>query len=204
MPGPPRRTEAEARALLDAELGRLAPRAAALGPSATCGVAGRVLGHAYEWEAAAIAWAHAAVHAPDDPEPPFEEGVCLLELERWDDAADRFRRVMEIDARLLASGRDGVEWMETDPAYRLGVAHHGKGDLAAAIAAYEDSARRNPVGVDALREVARCRLALTQPEAAIEALARLEQRAVRLTVRAEAHALRAEATRMLRERHGSG
>jgi tetratricopeptide (TPR) repeat protein len=199
MSGPPRRTEAEARAILDAEIERLAPRAAALGPAATFGVAGRVLGHAYEWEAAAMAWARAAMHDPDDPEPPFEEGVCLLELERWDDAADRFRRVIDLDARLLASGRDGVEWMENDPAYRLGMAMHGRGDLAAAIEAYEESARRNPVGVDALRELARCHLARKEPRAAIDALARLEQRAVRLTVRAEAHALRAEAMRLARE-----
>lgn len=199
--GPKPRSDAEACALLDEELTFLAPRRAALGDGGMLAVAGWKLTHAMEWEAACLAWSRAAELAPDDWEPVHQEGICLLELGLWDAAADRFRRAMAIDARLVASGRDGVEWMEEDPAYRLGMALHAKGDLRAAIESYESSAARNPTGVDALREVARCHLALEEPREAIEALTRLERRAVRLTVRAEVMALRAEASRLLGARH---
>ena len=195
--GPFPRSDAEARARLDEELERLAPRRATLGTGGVFSVAGWTLTHAMEWEAAVLAWSRAAESSPDDWEPVHQEGICLLELGRWDDAADRFRRAIEMDARLVALGRPGVEWMEDDPAYRLGMALHAKGDLRAALVAYEESAVRNNTGVDALREMARCRLALVEPEEAIVALVRLERRAVRHSVRGEMMALRAEATRLL-------
>lgn len=200
MTEPPRRTAAEAQAILDAEFARIGAHREALGETGAAAVAGWTLMHSYEWEAAAIAWSRAAELDPDDPEPINEWGVCLLELGRWDEAADLFRRTIALDARLVAAGRDGVEWMENDPAYRLGVALHAKGDLHGAIASYEESARRNLTGVDALREAARCRLALGDPAAALEVLARLERRTVRLTLRAEIMALRSDAHRMQRER----
>jgi tetratricopeptide (TPR) repeat protein len=89
--------------------------------------------------------------------------------------------------------------MEEDPAYRLGTALHAKGDLRAAIEAYETSAARNTTGTDALREMARAFLALREPKAALDALTRLDRRTVRLSLRAEAMALRSDAMRMLRE-----
>lgn len=200
MNAPPRRSDAEARALLDAELARLAPRRAALGEGGVFAVAGWSLDHAYEWEASILAWSRAAELDPDDPEPVFHLGVCHLELGEWTSAAATFRAVIALDERLLAAGRDGVEWMEDDPAYRLGMALHAGGDLRAALDAYEESARRNTTGVDALREAARCRIALEEPDAALETLSRLERRAVRLTLRAEVMALRTEANRLRRER----
>lgn len=200
MTEPPRRNAAEAQAILDAEFARIGTHRDALGETGTVAVAGWTLMHGMEWEAAAIAWSAAASSDPDDPEPLNEWGVCLLELGRFDEAADLFRRTLALDARLVAEGRDGVEWMENDPAYRLGVALHAKGDLRGAIASYLDSAQRNPTGVDALREASRCHLALIEPEAALDVLTRLERRTVRLTLRAEVMAMRADANRMLRER----
>jgi tetratricopeptide (TPR) repeat protein len=200
MHGPPRRSDDEAEALVAEQLERLAPRRGALGEAGVHAVAGWTLVHAFEWEAAALAWARASALDPEDPEPPLQEGICLLELGRYEDAAARFRHAMEIDAGRRARGEDGVEWMEEDPAYRLGMALHAKGDLRAAIEAYEESARRNRTGVDALREAVRCRIALEEPSEALETLGRLERRAVRLTLRAEVMALRSEATRLLHER----
>lgn len=200
MAGPARRTDDEAREILESELARLAVRRPSLGESGVHAVAGWTLSHGFEWEAAALAWARAAALDPDDPEPVIHEGVCFLETGRWDDAAARFRAAIELHDRRAASGADGIEWVEDDPAYRLGVALHAKGDLRAAIAAYEESARRNPAGVDALREAARCRLALEETDEALETLVRLERRAVRLTLRAEIMALRADALRIRRAR----
>jgi hypothetical protein len=92
--------------------------------------------------------------------------------------------------------------MENDPAYRLGVALHAMGRLAEADAAYESSAGRNGVGTDALRELARCRLARGDARGALDALDRLERRTVRLALRAEVMALRADARALLRGRAG--
>lgn len=197
--GPAARTDAEARAILDAEIDRLAPRREALGEAGVHSVAGWTLTHAMEWEAALLAWARAASLEPDDPELVHQHGICLLELGRWDEAAARFRDVLAIDERLVAAGLPGIEWMEEDPAYRLGTALHAKGDLRGAIEAYERSTHRNTTGTDALREMTRAHLALREPEAALDALARLDRRTVRLSLRAEAMAMRADAARMLRE-----
>lgn len=197
--GPTARTAAEARALLYAELDRLAPRREALGEAGVLSVAGWTLTHGMEWEAAALAWERAAALEPDDPELPHQHGICLLELARWEDAAERFRHVLALHDRLAASGKPGIEWMEEDPAYRLGMALHAKGDLRGAIEAYETSAARNTTGTDALREMARAFLALREPKAALDALTRLDRRTVRLSLRAEAMALRSDAMRMLRE-----
>lgn len=200
MQEPPRRDDAAAREILRAELDRIARLHTALGEAGAHAVAGWALVHALEWEAGAVAWSRVAELEPDDPEPHYQEGICLLELGRWDDAAERFRRSLDADARRVAAGGDGIEWMEDDPAYRLGVAYHAKGDLRAALEWYETSSLRNRVGTDALREAARCRLALGEPREALDALARLERRAVRLTLRAEIMALRSDAQRILRER----
>ena len=200
MHEPPRRDEAEASAILRTELERIERLHSALGEAGAHVVAGWALVHAFEWEAGALAWARARELEPDDPEPHYQEGICLLELGRWDDAAARFHSCMEADARRVAAGGDGVEWMEDDPAYRLGVVRHAQGDLRGALEWYEESARRNGVGTDALREAARCRLALGEVPEALDALSRLERRAVRLTLRAEIMTLRSDAARILRER----
>jgi hypothetical protein len=47
--------------------------------------------------------------------------------------------------------------------------------------------------------MARAFLALREPKAALDALTRLDRRTVRLSLRAEAMALRSDAMRMLRE-----
>ena len=187
------RTENQARDLLRAELERLAPRREALGEQGVHAVAGWTLEHALEWEASALAWSRAAELDPRDVAAVFHLGVCRLELGQWDEAARTFRRAMELDDEV---GR--LDWFDEDPAYRLGNALHAEGDVARAVAAYEESARRNVVGVDALREVARCHLAEGRADAALDALARLERRAVRLSVRAEVQALRAEARALRR------
>lgn len=196
----PARSEDEARAILARELLRLAPRRTALGEGGALAVAGWTLLHGMEYEAARIAWARAAEIDPTDVEAAFSEALCLLELSRFEEAAERFRRVIELDDRVAAAGGDALDWMEHDPAYRLGVALHALGRLEEADAAYEESARRNGVGTDSLRELARSRLARRDARRALEALERLERRTVRLTLRAEVMAMRADAEALLRER----
>ena len=187
------RTELQARALLDAELDRLAPRRERLGEAGVHSVAGWTLEHAMEWEASAIAWRRAIELDPNDVCAVFHLGVCLLEMSRWGEAAETFRRAIALDAEVSR-----LDWFDEDPEYRLGNALHAAGDLAAAIAAYERSAIRNIVGVDALREAARCRIVRGEGREALDVLRRLERRAVRLTVRAEVQVLRAEAEALLR------
>lgn len=194
---PARRTDAEAAAILAAELDRLAARREALGDAGAHAVAGWGLQHAMEWEAALLAWSNVLEADPRDVEAAHARGLCLLELSRWQDAADAFRAVIELDAALAAAGEPALDWMEDDPAYRLGVALHAMGELRAALDAYEESARRNGITVDALREICRVRIVLCEPREALDAVARLEKRAVRLSVRAEAMAFRAEAKAML-------
>lgn len=194
----PVRTDEEARSILAAELRRLEPRRSALSEADAHAVAGWTLQNAMEWEAARMAWTRAATLRPDDVEARFCAAVCLLELSRFGDAAAEFRDVLDADARAAAEGREALDWMEHDPAYRLGTALHAAGRIEEAIAAYDESAERNSVGTDALREMARCRLALRDASGALAALARLERRAVRLSVRAEVMALRADAEAMLR------
>jgi tetratricopeptide (TPR) repeat protein len=194
---PARRTESEAAALLASELERLGPRRAALGDAGAHAVAGWGLQHGMEWEASLLAWERVLEITPRDVEAMHAKGLCLLELARYSDAAAVFRAVIDLDASLVAAGEDSMDWMEDDPAYRLGIALHATGDLRGALAAYEDSARRNELGVDALREICRVRIVLCEPREALDAVARLERRAVRLSVRAEAMAYRAEAKAML-------
>jgi tetratricopeptide (TPR) repeat protein len=186
------RSDAEAHALLDAELERLAPRRATLGEAGTHAVAGWTLEHAMEWEASALAWSRAFELDPQDVGALFHLGVCRLEISDWGGAAEIFRRAAALDAELAR-----LDWFDEDPEYRLGNALHAAGDFEEAIAAYERSASRNVVGVDALREVARLRILRREPHEALEVLARLERRAVRLTIRAEVQALRAEAEALL-------
>ena len=193
MPAPGARSEAQARSLLDEELDRLAPRREALGECGAHAVAGWTLEHALEWEAAALAWQRASDLDAIDAPAVFHLGLCLLELGRFADAAAEFRRAAEIDS---ASNR--LDWFDEDPAYRLGNALHAQGEFDAALAAYEESAARNVLGVDSLREVARLHIVRGEREAALRALTRMETRAVRLTVRAEVQALRAEAQALRR------
>jgi tetratricopeptide (TPR) repeat protein len=120
--------------------------------------------------------------------------VCLLELSKFADAATVFRRAIDLDAEVSR-----LDWFDEDPEYRLGNALHAQGDFEGAIAAYERSAERNIVGVDALREAARLRIVRGEGDAALDVLRRLERRAVRLTVRAEVQALRAEAEALRRK-----
>lgn len=189
------RTDAEARSILDAELARLGSRREALGEAAVHSVAGWNLEHALEWEAAALAWRRAFELDERDVCALFHLGVCLLELARFEEAAAAFRRSAALDAEVAR-----LDWFDEDPEYRLGNALHAAGRLEEAIDAYERSARRNALGVDALREAARCRLARREAMEALDALKRLERRAVRLSVRAEVQAMRAEAEAMLRGR----
>jgi tetratricopeptide (TPR) repeat protein len=195
MGTPVSRTDAEARTLLDAEVARLAPRREALGEDGTYAVCGWTLEHAMEWEAASLAWRRAFDLDPRDVGALFHLGVCLTELGQFADAAQVFR-----DATVLDAEVQKLDWFDEDPEYRLGVALHAMRDTGAAIEAYERSAARNLLGVDALREIVRCRIVREEPREALEALQRLEHRAVRLTVRAEVQAMRAEAESMLRGR----
>jgi tetratricopeptide (TPR) repeat protein len=182
------RTDSEARALLDAELARLAPRREALGEAGVHAVAGWTLEHAMEWEAATLAWRRAIDLDAKDVASVFHLGLCLLEMSRFADAAEVFRTTIELDASV-----DRLDWFDEDPEYRLGNALHAGGDFDAAVAAYERSSRRNLLGVDALREAARIHIHRRDRRAALDVLERLEKRAVRLTIRAEVQALRAEA-----------
>jgi tetratricopeptide (TPR) repeat protein len=188
------RTDAEARTVLDAELARLAPRREKLGDAGAHSVAGWTLEHAMEWEAAALAWRRAFDLDGRDVAALFHLGVCLLELSKFADAATIFRRAIELDAEVAR-----LDWFDEDPEYRLGNALHADGKFDDAIAAYERSAARNVVGVDALREAARIRIVRGEGREALDVLKRLERRAVRLTVRAEVQALRAEAEALLRK-----
>jgi tetratricopeptide (TPR) repeat protein len=182
------RTSEQARALYDAELARLASRRQHLGEEGVHAVAGWTLEHAMEFEAAALAWARAFELDPKDVAALFHLGVCRLETGEYAAAADIFRRAIVLDDEVAL-----LDWFDEDPEYRLGNALHAAGDFDAAIEAYERSASRNVVGVDSLREAARIRILRGQGREALEVLARLERRAVRLTIRAEVQALRAEA-----------
>jgi len=189
------RTDAEARALFDEEIARLEPRRVALGDAGLPAVVGWRLEQAMEWEASAIAWGRAIEFEPDDAGAVFHLGSCLLEMSRFAEAAEMFRRATALDA---ATQR--LDWFDEDPEYRLGNAHHAAGEFDLAVAAYERSASRNLLGVDALREAARIHIHLRRGEEALDVLARLEKRAVRLTIRAEVQALRAEAEALARGR----
>jgi len=189
------RTDEQARALLAAELERLAPRRDALGDAGMHAVAGFRLEQAMEWEAAVISWRRAAELEPRDAGNVFHVGACLLEMSRFAEAADSFRRAIELDA---AAPR--LDWFDEDPEYRLGNALHAAGEFDGAVLAYERSAARNELGVDALREAARVHIHRKAGRQALDVLHRLEKRAVRLTIRAEVQALRAEAEALLRRR----
>jgi len=199
MSGAPTRTPEEAATLLDEAVAALAERSAALGESGTFAVAAWSLIHAWEFEASELAWARVTLLEPHSLEAVYQRGLCLIELSRFDEAAGQFRAAIELDAQLRGDPNSEVlDWIEDDPNYRLGNCYHAAGDLARAIDAYEESARRNTVAVDALREIARCRLAREEPAEALAALTRFDQRVVKPAVRAEGQALRADAQRMLR------
>ena len=197
MSGAPRRTDTEAREILAAEIERLRLLGGALGETGSFAVAAWTLMHAYEFEAAEMGWAAAMEREPRDVENVFRHAHCLLELGHFERAADGFRAAMELDAELAdAPGGEGLDWLEDDPAYRLGNCLHVQGDLAGAVEAYELSAGRNTIGVEALREMTRCHLAAERPDDALDALRRMERRAGRVGLRAEVLALRAEAERL--------
>ncbi len=199
MSGAPTRTPDEAAALLDEAVQGLATRREALGESGTFAVAAWTLTHAWEFEASELGWARVIALEPTSLEAVYQRGLCLIELSRFGEAAGAFRSAIELDAALRDDpNAEVLDWIEDDPNYRLGTCHHASGDLEQAIDAYEESARRNTVAVDALREIARCRLARRQPTEALEALARLARRVVKPAVRAEVLALSADAERMLR------
>lgn len=189
------RTDEQARALLADELARLAPRREALGETGVHAVAGWTLEHAMEWEAALLAWRRAAELEAADAGPAFHLGMCLLELSRFPEAADAFRRAIALDA---AAPR--LDWFDEDPEYRLGNAHHAAGEFDDAVAAYERSAERNLLGIDMLREAARIHIHRENANAALDVLRRMEKRSVRLTIRAEVMALRTEAEALLRRK----
>jgi tetratricopeptide (TPR) repeat protein len=203
MSGVPTRTPDEAAAILADAVKELASRREALGEGGTFAVAAWSLTHAWEFEAAEIAWARVLEHEPRALEAVYQRGMALIELSRFDDAAAAFRHAIELDAELRGDpNSELLDWIEDDPSYRLGNCHHASGDLERAIVAYEESARRNTVAVDALREIARCRLAREEPREALAALRRLDDRVVKPAVRAEVLALRADAERMLRAAEG--
>jgi len=203
MSGAPTRSPEEARELLDQHLTDLASRRDALGEAGVFAVAAWTLTHAFEFEAAELAWARVSELEPRSIEAVFQRGLSLLELGRFADAADSFRATIELDVVLREDpNAELVDWIEDDPALRLGNCHHATGDLDAAIVAYEESARRNTVSGAALREIVRCRLAQERPADALHALDRLAKRACTIALRAEVEALRADAERMLRAADG--
>jgi tetratricopeptide (TPR) repeat protein len=166
-------------------------------------VAAWKLMHAFEFEAAGLAWAHVIEREPRSLEAVFQRGICLLELSLFEDAAVAFRAAIELDGALRDDPDcESLDWIEDDPAYRLGNCHHAMGDLDSAIAAYEESARRNTVAPTAIHEIVRCRLAQQRPRDALDALPRLAARATTVAHRAEIQALRADAERMLRNTAG--
>ena len=143
---PPARSSDEAAGILAAEVERLRSR-----PGLTDvdrhAVAAWSLMHYYEFEAAAEGWSVVHKARPDDVEAAFRRAHCLLELGRFDDAATAFRETIDLDARLAEQpGTEGLDWLEDDPAYRLGNCLHASGDLPAAVEAYELSTRRNTIG----------------------------------------------------------
>ena len=146
-----------------------------------------------EWEASLLAWRRAFELDASDVAALYHCGICLLELSRFDEAAGVFRQAIVLDAQVAR-----LDGLDEDPHYRLGAALHAKGDFDGALAAYDRSACVNEVGVDALREAARIRIHRREPREALEVLRRLERRAVRLTVRAQVQALRAEAEALQR------
>jgi tetratricopeptide (TPR) repeat protein len=203
MSGAPTRSPEEARALLDEQLDELASRGEALGDDGRYAVAAWRLMHAFEFEAAELAWAATLAGDPRSLEAVFQRGLCLLELGRFDDAAQAFRDAIALDAELRDDpNAEQVDWIEDDPSYRLGNCLHAAGDLESAIAAYEESARRNTVAGDALREIVRVRLAQGRPRDALDALDRLAGRRASVAQQAEMQALRADAERMLRDAGG--
>src|SRR5262245_22719444 len=124
------RTDDEARALLDAELARLSRCRTDLGEAGVHAVAGWTLTHALEFEAAALAWRRAHDLDGRDVAALFHLGVCLLELSRFPDAADVFRRAIALDAEV-----NRLDWFDEDPEYRLGNALHAPGAFDDAVAA---------------------------------------------------------------------
>ncbi len=201
MSGPAPRDQESAHARLHEELARLADRPHAagggLGASAAHAVAAWTLAHAFEYEAAELAWARVVELEPRSLEAVYQRGMCLLELGRYADAERCFRAALALDAALRSDpDAELLDWIEDDPALRLGNCRHALGDLDGAIEAYELSARRNTVAPDALREIARCRLARGDGAGALAALTRMQQRATRPAQRAEIEALRAEALRV--------
>lgn len=190
---PTARSDAEAQTLLAEELEHLSARREALGEAGVYSVAAWRLQMAMEFEAAALAWHRAHELAPERPEPVHGEALCRLELGQWDRAADLYRLAIEVDAA-AASDPDAetLDWEEQDPAFGLGMALHAAGELEAALEAYEVSAARNMIGVEALHEQYRCLMALGRPQDASAVLDRMERRTARLSVRATVQALRAE------------
>lgn len=198
MTAPPTRTHDEAHALLGEQLELIGERREQLGEEGAYEVAGWRLQMAMEWEASALAYARCFELNDRSVQALFGRGVCALELSRWDEAADLFRRALELDDALEADeGAERLDWFDEDPAYRLGNALHAKGDLDAACEAYAESARRNASGVEALRELVRCEIVRGRGPEALDAVNRMERRAVRLTLRAEVQVLRAEAEALL-------
>src|SRR5688500_8497380 len=110
MPAATARTDAEARAALDAELARLATRREQLGEAGIHSVAGWTLEHAMEWEAAAMAWGRAFEPDPRDVSALFHRGQCLLEMADWGGAAEVFRRAIALDAEVSR-----LDWFDEDP-----------------------------------------------------------------------------------------
>ena len=203
MSGAPQRSPHEAEELLAQQLDELESRRSALGDAGIHAVAAWKLMHAFEFEAAVLAWDRVIGAEPRSLEAVFQRGLCLLELSRFDEAAVAFGASMELDAALRGDpDSEALDWIEDDPAYRLGNCRHAQGDLEAAISAYEESARRNTVAGHALREIVRCRLAQDRPQDALDALVRLAARAMSIAHRAEVQALRADAERMLRAAAG--
>lgn len=201
MGTPSPRSPQEAEALLAQEATRLAPRREELGEAGVFAVAGWTLQMHLEWEAAELAWGRAAELDPASAEALLGMGICALETGRFLEAAECIRRAIVLDAETSADpDAPSLEWFDEDPAYKLGTALHAAGELAAAVEAYEQSARRNTLGVAALFEAAKCHLACERPAEALEALGRLAPRAKKPGTRADLMALRADAENMLRSR----
>ena len=131
---------------------------------------------------------------PDDPDLPFNEGVALLQLERYAEAAEAFQVALALRADAaywvnLGAAREGQgETKAAADAYRAGIALApeeelgylrlgallvGAGSLEEGAAIFEEGLRRLPRSFDLRHMLALAHAQAGRPEAALEEVERL-------------------------------